>query len=89
MSDPDWAREYDIVRVGPKDLAPDSWLHEERFAEFVAAYRFATSHFSRAAIAFSKVTPQDAYWIWQTITTGFERNRRVAEERREEGRNGD
>lgn len=67
----------DAVYVEPKDLKPNSWLREERFAEFVAAYRFASSHFSRAAASFSKVTPEDAYWIWKTITTGFERNQRL------------
>lgn len=92
MTGADWSKQYDIVsddpvtRVEPKDLEPGSWLHEERFAEFVAAYQFATSHFSPAAVAFSKVTPEDAYWIHKTITTALERNRRVADERREEGR---
>lgn len=69
-----------MVYVRPQDLTSESWLHEERFAEFVEAYRFASSHFSRAAVAYSKVTPEDAYWIWKTITTGFERNRRAKEE---------
>lgn len=82
MTERDWSEEYEIVRVEPKDLAPDSWLHEERFAEFLAAYQYAASHFSRAARSFSKVTPQDAYWIWTTIDKGFARNRRIAEEER-------
>jgi hypothetical protein len=68
------------ITVAPKPLPTESWLHEDRFAEFLAAYRYAAGHFSQAAPAFSKVTPEDAYWIWKTITAGVERNRRVSAE---------
>lgn len=61
---------------GWSDIRDESWLMDgERYTDFIEAYRYATSHFSQAAVAFAKVTPEDAWWIWRTLNLGAERNR--------------
>lgn len=78
------AKQMDLVRgLDPqpwwkKANSSGSWINEDRFAPFREALNYARGHFSRAAFAFAKVTPEDAYWIHATIQHGFDRQRRQA-----------
>ena len=53
-------------------IGPKSWLQEERFARFREAYAYA-SHRSNAVPGLSRVSPEDAYYIWLYLDRGMRR----------------
>lgn len=63
------------IAMAPQ-IAADSWLQEQRFAEFRAGYGYASGA-SNAIPGLSKIDPEDAYHIWWFITRGVYRHRGI------------
>jgi hypothetical protein len=61
-------------------IAPGSWLHEDRFATFRAAYAYASAR-TQAIPGLSKLTPEDAWYVWHFLQRGHLRMDRTAEDR--------
>lgn len=51
-------------------IAEDSWLKDAEYESFRNAYGYASTQ-SRAIIGLSKVTPEDAYFIYEAIERGL------------------
>jgi hypothetical protein len=60
-----------LARSDTQDSA--GWTSEPRFAAFREAYGYATSHFTVAGRAFSKITREEAFSIWHCIQLGMEK----------------
>lgn len=58
------------VYMAPR-ISPDSWLNEERFAEFVRGYNYACNA-TMAIEPLSKLTPEETYWLWSILQHGIE-----------------
>jgi hypothetical protein len=56
------------------DVAPwisdDSWLREDRFEDFRWAYGYASTQ-THAISGLSKITPEEAYYVWASIERGM------------------
>jgi hypothetical protein len=64
----EWKRMI-VVNVAPS-IASDSWLSEDRFAEFRRAYAYASSQ-SQAIPGLARLTPEQAYHVWAAIDRGY------------------
>lgn len=53
-------------------IEPDSWLNEERFAEFKRAYEYASSQ-TLAIEPLSKLSPEETYYVFAALRRGYER----------------
>lgn len=58
-----------------------SWLNDEQYAEFREAYEYARNR-PQASGALSKLTPQEAYYVWQYLQRGYVRQDAEAAETR-------
>lgn len=74
----DEGSEMEVRVYMAQGIRDDSWLHEERFAEFRRAYGYAAGKL-RAIEPLSKITAEEAYWVWSIIQHGIEFNRRGQE----------
>jgi hypothetical protein len=72
------AEELRIRCVMARGIAPDSWLNEERFAEFRAGYSYASGQ-TRAITALSETSPEDLFFAWSAINRGIDWHRRENE----------
>jgi hypothetical protein len=59
-----------------RGIREDSWLHEERFAEFRRAYSYAAAK-THAIPGLSKISAEEAYYVWRIIQHGHEFNQRM------------
>ncbi len=65
----------------PPLLAPqiksDSFLRDKEYIDFVWAYEYASTQ-TRAIIGLSKLTPEDAYFVFKAIERGIEFRKKCA-----------
>lgn len=64
-----------------RNIDEDSWLNEDRFRTFRAAYGYASGK-TRAIEPLSKISAEEAYWVWRIIQGGFEFNERHKDDAR-------
>jgi len=61
-----------MIHIAPA-IRPDSWLNEDRFADFRAAWGYAATQ-THAIIAMSQLTPEQAYHLYEALKRGEERH---------------
>lgn len=54
-------------------IREDSWLKEARFDAFRAGYEYAAAK-TQAMPGLTKITAEEAYYVWSLIQRGIERN---------------
>lgn len=59
-----------------RGIRPNSWLHEDRFTAFRHAYSYAAAK-THAIPGLSKISAEEAYYVWRIIQHGFEFNERT------------
>lgn len=63
--------DIDIPVIRAPKISKDSWLNDPEYASFVAGYEYATTQ-TRAIHGLSKVSPEEAYFIYETIKRGID-----------------
>ncbi len=53
------------------NISKDSWLNEPEYTSFVAGYEYASTQ-TRSIHGLSKITPEEAYFIYEAIKRGSE-----------------
>ena len=61
-----------IPVISARNIEPDSWLQEERFAAFRAAYAYASSQ-TLAIPALAALSPEDLFYAYEAFKRGEER----------------
>ena len=51
-------------------ISDKSWLNDPEYANFVAGYEYASTQ-TRAIHGLSKITPEEAYFIYEAIKRGI------------------
>lgn len=59
-----------------RPIRADSWLNEDRFREFRAAYTYAAAK-TLAIPGLSKIDPEEAFYVWRIIQRGVEVYKRM------------
>lgn len=55
-------------------ITENSWLNEDRFEEFRAGYRYASTQ-TMAISGLAKLTPEELYYVWSAVDHGIERKK--------------
>lgn len=58
------------LTTAPK-ISKESWLNDPEYANFVVGYEYAATQ-TRAIQGLSKISPEDAYFIYEAIKRGGE-----------------
>ena len=57
--------------IKAEKISEKSWLNASEYADFVAGYEYASTQ-TRAIHGLSKITPEEAYFIYEAIKRGSE-----------------
>ena len=63
--------DIDIPVIRAPKISKNSWLKDPEYASFVAGYEYASTQ-TRAIHGLSKITPEEAYFIYEAIKRGSE-----------------
>lgn len=74
-------RPAEVTVYMARGIRPDSWLHEDRFTAFRHAYSYASAK-THAIPGLSKISAEEAYYVWRIIQHGFEFNERTKDDPR-------
>ena len=57
--------------IKAQKISEKSWLNDPEYANFVAGYEYASTQ-TRAIHSLSKITPEEAYFIYEAIKRGID-----------------
>ena len=57
--------------IKAQKISKESWLNDPEYADFVAGYEYASTQ-TRSIHGLSKITPEEAYFIYESIKRGSE-----------------